>query len=269
MLKSYTLCSGSSGNCIFIQSNNTKVLVDCGMSMRRLDKALHELGSAIDELDAVFVTHEHSDHVCGLPMVSKHHHIPIFITAPCAEHIYTNALNLGKFNEAEALRADIRTIQPFEKYEVGDLVLMPFTTPHDSIDSVGYVVEDENEEKQLGIATDIGHISDKVKNCLIGCKQVIIESNHDPEMLMNGPYPYPLKVRVASECGHLSNPDCAAFLPELINAGCTNFTLFHLSEENNLPDLARKASVESLKACGARENDYILSVADRFEITPL
>lgn len=261
----YSLFSGSSGNCIYLEDGGSRILIDAGGSMRQIDLALQKVGTALSEIDAVWITHEHGDHTKGLPVMAKHLSIPFYCQREVAKELYLSLLQKGNRAEATALAKNIRTVNPGEEYEVGKLLITPFQTPHDSVDSQGFIVG----ERELGIATDLGHVSPEVALYLTGCKNVILESNHDLEMLYNGPYSPFLKERVASENGHLNNVASASFAGKLFSAGCENFTLFHLSSENNTHELALEAAREVLcGGLGAAENrDFRLQVANRYEVT--
>lgn len=263
-MNAYTLFSGSSGNCIYLQENSTRILVDCGCNTLRIQRALAHLDTSLSGIDAIFITHEHSDHTGALPVIAKNFAIPVYCQNEVAKELYLSLLNKGVKGEAAALAKCIRTVLPGEEYELGDFVIAPFSTPHDSVDSQGFVIG----EGELGIATDLGHVSEEVRRYLSGCQNVILESNHDLEMLATGPYPPYLKQRVASDRGHLNNRDCASFCTELLDKGCRSFTLFHLSKENNTPELALEQSRLALSERGAEEGkDYLLQVADRCEVT--
>ncbi len=260
----YTLFSGSSGNCIYLKKGKTEILIDAGGSARQIESALQSLGSSLSGIRGIFVTHEHSDHTKGLTTIAKHFSIPLFCQRDVAKELYLGLLQKGHQKEAAALARNIRTVTPGEEYESGEFLITPFSTPHDSADSQGFLIGD----RELGIATDLGHISSEVSDYLLGCRHVILESNHDLEMLYNGPYPPYLKERVASDCGHLNNADSARFTAQLLEKGCESFTLFHLSSENNTPQLAKEAHLLSLTEKGGRvDRDFLLSVAGRFEVT--
>ena len=228
-----TLYSGSTGNATYICAGGAKILIDAGKCTRTLCASLNELGVSIDEIDAIFLTHEHRDHTGALEVLTKKHPIPIHVTKK-------SALRLTAKPDS-ALAGCIVTHTPIFHEFVKDLRVTSFPTPHDSRESVGYHLEFEDENgitHMIGYATDIGHISTHVRNGLMGCESVVLESNHDPEMLWGGPYPYDLKERIASRWGHLSNPDCAEFAAELTANGTKNILLAHLSQENNDPQLA-------------------------------
>lgn len=260
----YSLFSGSSGNCIYLEDGGSRILIDAGGSMRRIELALQEVGTSLSEIDAVWITHEHVDHTKGLPVMAKHLSIPFFCQHKVAKELYLSLKQKGHHVEASALAKNIRVVCPGDEYEVGNLLITPFQTPHDSVDSQGFIVGD----RVLGIATDLGHVSAEAALYLTGCKHMILESNHDVEMLYNGPYPPYLKERVASDIGHLNNVSCAAFAEKLLHAGCENFTLFHLSSENNTPELALRETCDRLCGAGAvRNRDFLLRAACRHEVT--
>ncbi len=259
----YTLFSGSSGNCIYVKKNQTQILIDAGLSMRRIQDALEKISSSLSEINGIFLTHEHSDHTKALPMIAKHFSVPIYCHREVAKEMYLSLLQKSS-EEAACFARLVRTVESGEEYENGDILITPFTTPHDSQASQGFVLGD----RELGIATDLGHISTEVRSYLTGCKNVILESNHDLEMLYNGPYPPYLKERVASERGHLNNKVSAAFSADLLKHGCERFTLFHLSRDNNTPECAMRETGLALHSAGAQEGkDYLLQIADRFEVT--
>lgn len=224
-----TLFSGSSGNCIYIGSSRTKILIDAGKNAKAVCTALEHIGVSPCEIDAIFITHEHSDHISALRVLTNKYGIQIHAVAPCAECI---ASALGAKSEHVVFHTD-----PVYSVEVGDLTVSSFRTSHDSACAVGYKITTE-DGRCFGVATDTGIVTRGTGNALTGCEAVVIECNHDPDMLRNGPYPYYLKERIASRYGHLSNGDCARFVAYLAEHGTTHFLLAHLSRENNTPRLA-------------------------------
>lgn len=222
------LYSGSKGNSVLIESENAKILIDAGKSARALCTALNDVGTSIDEIDAIFITHEHRDHISALEILLKYHKIPVHIVGASARKLLMKGLSV--YEES------ICTHPPIFSVEIGNMLIKSFPTPHDSEFSVGYTIK--IGEKTIGYATDIGYITSEIKNALCGCESIVLECNHDEEMLMNGPYPYDLKLRIRSNRGHLSNADCASFASELCFVGTKNILLAHLSEENNDPALA-------------------------------
>ncbi len=241
----YALYSGSGGNSVFIRVGDDRILIDAGKSARALCKALEKIGENIADINAIFITHEHSDHVSALEVLSKKWDIPIHITEPSAK----------RFDRCPDAPIHAHLCRHGVEFcaSVGELCVFSFRTPHDSDMSVGYRIEfeDGEERRAIGLATDIGYISDEVRKNLSGCDAVIIESNHDVDMLMTGPYPYDLKLRVASKRGHLSNRECADFICELAEGGTKAFLLAHLSKENNEPDLAFDEASRAICTCDA------------------
>ena len=259
--KIYTLYSGSGGNSTFIKVGDTRILIDAGKSARALCRSLCDVGEDINDIDAIFITHEHSDHVSALEVLSKKHRIPIHITE-------ASALSLERL-PAPALLDNLCCHEIGFCEQVGELKITSFRTPHDSRMSVGYRIEFEDSgcEYAIGFATDIGYVSDEIRKNLTGCRAVVIESNHDVDMLMHGPYPRELKLRVSSKRGHLSNAECAELASELAQSGTEAFMLAHLSKENNEPTLALdeiRGAVEEYGAyvCVARPDEPVQLIID-------
>ncbi len=235
-----TLYSGSGGNATYIRVGETAILIDAGKSARTLCHALCEIGADIADIRAVFVTHEHSDHVSALEVLSKKHDFPIHIMGKSAARFDRLPHSL--------LHDHLVRHEGMFSETVGEMTVSSFRTPHDSRMSVGYRVlfSDDDGEHTLGIATDIGYVSDSVREGLTGCEAVVLESNHDVDMLMEGAYPYDLKLRIRSNRGHLSNADSACLASALAAEGTRAFLLAHLSEENNDPMLALDEAVSAI-----------------------
>lgn len=249
----WTLSSGSSGNCCYVKHNDIEFLIDAGISMRAITKALAGLGSSPERLSAIFVTHEHSDHVKGLPMMAKHYHIPIHAAG-------RTAMLLGDTDER-----CIHAHTPL--YEVAlaeDVRVSSFLTPHDSMTSVGYVFDLAGH--RFALATDMGMCAQTVADALSGCEGVILEANYDAQMLKDGPYPYSLQQRIASKAGHLENHDSARMAAYLALNGTKRFLLAHLSAENNSPDLALGTVKDYLSE---HRIEAEVEVADRYTPTRL
>ena len=227
----YTLFSGSTGNCIYIKNGRDEILVDAGKSAGAIEKSLTALGTTLKNIDAIFVTHEHSDHTSGLEIISKKYHIPIHISAPS----YQKVAYQGSFVSQCA-----KEHESHYEVSVGSLTVSSFEIPHDSAQNLGFVIKSEDDI--LGIATDIGHLTDDIKERLCGCKTAIIESNHDKFMLVAGKYPEFLKHRILSERGHLANEDSAELCLHLAKNGTSSITLAHLSRENNSPMSAHQVT---------------------------
>lgn len=243
------LFSGSRGNCTLIRDGDTAILVDCGKSARAVTTALKELGCDSASVAAIFITHEHSDHTSALESFLKRHPVPLHMTRSSAENC----------RAPEALADHLVVHETEYSVTVGSLKVTSFPLPHDSACHVGYVIESADDA--VGIATDMGHVTEEAYENLSRCRRCIIESNHDLEMLHEGPYPAFLKRRIASARGHLSNTDCAEFVCRLADAGVRAFALAHLSPENNIPNLAYSESRSALDSSG--HQDCELVVADR------
>ncbi len=229
-----SLYSGSSGNAWLLRCGPRAFLVDAGKSARTLTRALAACGMEPEELDGVFVTHDHGDHVSALPVFSARVPCPIYATEETAATLTAS----GVFRDRIVL------LPAGESVRVGEVTVTSYPTPHDAPGSVCYRFS--SDEDACGVATDVGCVTDGVLACLLGCRVVGVESNHDEERLRSGPYPYPLKRRILSPEGHLSNAACAALLRRLAEAGAEEVILAHLSRENNTPALALAAAREAL-----------------------
>jgi phosphoribosyl 1,2-cyclic phosphodiesterase len=235
------LASGSRGNSAVIATSQTRVLVDCGLSCRETCRRLAAQGIAPESLSAILITHEHSDHVAGLHVMAKKFRLPVFMTAP------THGAWCRQFKDSAGNRVQAERLELFSSgrgFSVGDMEVMPFTIPHDAADPVGFRFLAEGV--RLAIATDLGFMPQNVKDQLRRCDGLILESNHDLEMLRIGPYPWSVKQRVMSRVGHLSNEALAEFLTTDYDGGAAFLVLAHLSEQNNHPDLARVVAERAL-----------------------
>ena len=225
------LFSGSSGNCTLITAGGRSLLIDAGVSAKKICEALGACGTAPDMIEALFVTHDHIDHVRGISVLSKRYHVPVFMNLSTARA----CVDAGYFSPDDI--AD--SFYLYEKdvvYVRNGLEVRSFPIPHDAADPVGYRIEYEGEH--IAAATDTGHVTDGMLAHFEGCRTAVIEANHDPDMLENGPYPRMLKDRIASPVGHLSNIDCALFAQKLAESGTERIILAHISAENNTPELA-------------------------------
>ena len=232
--------SGSGGNCMLLSERDTHILIDAGISMRRLQQSLRACDLEIDDIGGVLITHEHSDHVSGLKMLLKYYALPLY-----APHTVASRL-CGMLPDAEEA---MHVIRPGEGFRLGAVNVRAFHTPHDTDESVGYRIEGRGS---FALATDMGHVTDEVLEGLMGADAVLIESNHDLDMLYNGPYPVPLKRRILSERGHLSNTDCAALAVRLAETGTRTVILGHLSKENNRPEIALRETENVLEGRNVR-----------------
>ncbi len=254
-----TLASSSSGNCTLVSNGSTNILIDAGISARRISAALKELGMCCCDIDAVFVTHEHSDHICGLKTMEKQFGIPIMAPSGVARGI------VSAVPETECY---IQIIPVGEELQIGSLNIHAFHTPHDTEESVGYKITDGI--KSFAIATDMGHVTEEVLRELIGVDAAVIEANHDIDLLKSGVYPFHLKKRILSDLGHMSNKLCGRLAGRLFQHGAKNIVLAHLSKENNTPELAYNTVAEQLRLCGGIPGDNIcLSVAPKTEHGPV
>lgn len=235
-MKFCPLFSGSSGNSIFLGEDNTNILVDVGMPGKAIDRELSEIGIEPKTIDAIFITHEHSDHIKGVGVFSRKYNVPIY-----APELTWQAMDgkLGKIKEE-----NIKVLG--EKYtEIKGLTVESFPIPHDAICPRGYKVH--GKTKKSCIATDLGHFSQEVKEALKDSDIILLESNHDIEMVKFGPYPYPLKQRILSSKGHLSNEDCGKAIVDIYDDEFKTIYLGHLSKTNNYPDLAYQTVINILR----------------------
>jgi len=252
-MKVCVFASGSGGNCLLLRGNKTNILIDAGISMRRTVSALAQAGLTMRDIGGVLITHEHSDHISGLKMLVKHHAVDIY-----APRTLANRLR-GLIPEAD----DYIHVIPVERpFMLGELQICAYHTPHDVDESVCYRIR---EDACFSLATDMGCVTDSVRRCLEGADTVLIESNHDEQMLRYGPYPVFLKRRILSDRGHLSNDNCAKLAAELAGGGTKRIILGHLSRENNTPELAVKAASAALEHTDAEL--YCAPVQGFLEVT--
>ena len=253
MAKVSVMYSGSSGNSTLISASGTSVLIDAGVSAKKICDGLCCRDMDISDINGIFITHAHTDHIKGLNVLLKKNKIPLYLT----HGTYYEAVKQG-LNVEDRL---INIITPSMSVSVGELQLTPFLTHHDAKESVGYSIK-LNDGRKIGFATDLGEITNEVHDALSGSEFVILESNHDVNMLKNGCYPYMLKQRILGKYGHLSNKTCAEEILNLAKLGTTRFILGHISRENNLPRLAYSETKNVLSSIGLYEDrDYILETA--------
>ena len=251
-LTAYTLYSGSSGNAVYVKSDDTEILIDAGVSARAVENGLRSIGTSLNNIQAIFVTHEHSDHTKGLEVISKKYHIPTHMTDPSARALIRDP--------KASLLGDLYLHPTNFTVKFGNTTVKAFPTPHDSAAAVGYSVEHRSTDgssEKFGLATDIGCITDTLLSELSGADSVVIEANHDVEMLLAGPYPYHLKRRILSDFGHLSNDHSAKLAEYLAEHGTKHFVLGHLSKENNYPPTAEA----TVRAALTDFSDITLAVA--------
>ena len=239
------LASGSRGNSTLVCSTRTQVLVDAGISCRETFKRMKAAGEDPHRLSAIVITHEHSDHVYGLTTLSKKLNIPVFMTG-AAHQAWKKALRDDTGDAPDLPRLEL--FAPGRGFQIGDIAITPFTVPHDAADPVGFTFRAEG--MKLAVAIDLGYLPPNVCDHLRGSDVLLMESNHDLEMLRGGPYPWSVKQRVMSRVGHLSNDKLADFFRDDYDGAASYIVLAHLSEQNNHPELARGAAQ---KALGARQ----------------
>jgi phosphoribosyl 1,2-cyclic phosphodiesterase len=226
------LGTGSRGNAVVVEADGTRVLVDCGFSLRETERRLARLGLAIDDLHAILLTHEHSDHAAGVGRVARRAGIKIYAT-----HGTLRATRLR--THAGAL-----PITPEQCFTLGALEIQAYPLPHDATEPCQFVIG--NGAERLGLLTDAGHVSAHMRQILDGCDALLLETNHDPDMLARGPYHPALKQRVGGDYGHLSNAQGAALLVQMDTTRLQHLVAGHLSEQNNTPEEARAALAEAL-----------------------
>ena len=223
------LGSGSKGNATFIESGRTRVLIDAGFSAIEIERRLAGIGIQAESLSAILITHEHGDHIRGISVLSRRYNLPVF-ASPAA--IKAAGVGLDRLHShAEFAAGTTFTFQ--------DLRIHPFTVSHDAADPVGFLINDGS--LTLGYCTDTGTVSRLMQHRLAGCHGLVLECNHDPDMLRDGPYPQALKQRVRSKTGHLANHETAALLVSLLHDGLQHVTLAHISETNNRPQLVEES----------------------------
>lgn len=251
MSKVCQLFSGSSGNSIYIASRDAKILVDAGVSCKRLSQGLMDIGEDPSEISAIFITHEHSDHIKGVKVFAKKYNIPVFAEENVLEAMYS-AGHITRGIPAEKISGNM---------ELCGVEIVPFQNSHDSVACVGYRFN-LMDGRSVSVCTDTGYVTNDAKSKITGSDLVFLESNHEITMLQNGPYPYPLKQRILSDYGHLSNEACSEFASYLVENGTTRLILSHLSKENNYPNLALQTTLSKLNDSGFSENvDFRLRVS--------
>ncbi|MRR34227.1 MBL fold metallo-hydrolase [bacterium] len=227
------LASGSKGNSLFVEAGETKILIDAGLSAREIVARLASIEVAVSEINGIIISHEHNDHIRGAGTLARKFDIPVLLSYPASRE------TAGHFRSARLIEFESGC-----SFEFRDLLIDPFPITHDTVDPVGIVVE--SRDGRIGVATDLGLATRLVKEKLKGCRALVLESNHDEEMLANGPYPWHLKQRIKSRHGHLSNSEAAELLADVLGPGLESVFLAHLSEVNNHPEKALDAFRKTL-----------------------
>ena len=258
-----SIASGSSGNCIYIGSEATHLLVDVGISGKKAEAGLNELDITGRDLDGILVTHEHVDHIAGLGVLARKYHIPIYAT-PGTISAIQKCSSVG--NIEEELFVPVR---PDNRLCIKDLVINPMKISHDAAEPVGYRVS--YGCRRVAVCTDLGYFNDYTVECLRGMDAVLIEANHDVNMLQVGPYPYHLKQRILGDRGHLSNENSGRLLSRILHDNMKSIVLGHLSKDNNLPELAYEAVRMEITMGDNPYNasDFDIQVAKRSEVSPV
>lgn len=253
MLNFCSLYSGSSGNSLFVQTENTRILIDAGVSSKKIEEGLKSIDVEPSSIDAILVTHEHSDHIQGLGTFSKKFDTPIYANQETIDNMQNQILKISEKN--------IKKFKVADKFSIGDIDIKSFSIPHDAANPCGFNIFKEN--KKLSIATDIGHMDNKLIKNLEDSLFILLESNYDPEIIKYSRYPYSLKSRITGPLGHLSNDSAGKTISYLLKSGLKSAMLGHLSKENNFPELAYKTVADQLMEQNNFNNSISLSVANR------
>lgn len=249
MLEISVLGSGSRGNATLVRTEKTSVLIDAGFTCKQITLRMAEAGWSPDRLDGIVVSHEHSDHIRGLRVLNRRHEQTLYASEATLDTPEVRATELGR----------TVSITAGESFSIGDIDITPFTIPHDAADPLGFIIEAEGI--RLGHVTDIGFPTELARHHLRGCHALVLESNHDRDMLINGPYPWPVKQRIMSRSGHLENTDAAVLLADVLHGDLQTVLLAHLSQQNNSPDAASTSFATMLdeKANGHRPRVIVTS----------
>ena len=255
MIKFMSLSSGSCGNCYYLGTEKDGIIIDAGVSLRRLKKVLMEYNLDYDSFSAVLVTHDHLDHIRHLGSFCKRLHKPVYtsyvIHGALARHTFT----------APTIAPCRRVLPEGECVEIAGMKVRYFVVPHDATQTVGYAIE--VEDHKFVIMTDVGRMTDEAVAFARQADTVVVESNYDMDMLMSGPYTYELKMRIVQGCGHLSNDECASAIRRFYHPALKNIFLCHLSENNNTHDLAYRCSLEALQSLGVKKGEIALRCLPR------
>lgn len=251
MAKIVPLFSSSKGNSYYIQGNGSAILIDAGRNLKQIELAMSQNGLSMRDVRAIFVTHEHTDHISALMVMLKRYDIPLYASRGTLDYMtrYDKVPPSARLNEIENI------------VETDDFRVQRVDTSHDAAEPCGYFITTP-DGRRMSVVTDTGFLTEDARLAISRSHLAVVESNHDIDMLREGPYPYILKKRILSDNGHLSNASCAEALPGFVGAGLTRIILGHLSEENNTPHLALSESIEALNRAGMVLNaDYTIDVA--------
>lgn len=254
MLKCCSLYSGSSGNSFFVQSDNSKILIDAGVSCKKIETALkNNFNLSLKNIDAIFVTHEHIDHSKSLNLISSKYNLPVYASNGTWKALKEKTKDISDNNK--------KIIDLDKSFDFKDLRIFPFSTYHDAAEPCGFNIYNNNSK--ISIATDLGYIDDRIFNNLKNSSFIMLESNYEPNILKMSSYPYNLKRRILGKNGHLSNGEAGETISGLMNFGLKNALLIHLSKENNVPEIAYETVVEKLKNRNCILDNIDLTVAPR------
>lgn len=258
-MKLASISSGSKGNCILVENKRTSILVDAGISRKRIEEGLDCYGKTPNDIDGIVITHEHSDHIKGLGVLLRKYDIPVYGTEKTIEYIL-NSSSIGKIN------SDLfHVIKPQQDFSIDDIDLMPLHISHDALDPVCYKFMCGDDA--CAVVTDLGEYDYRLTGYLQELNAILVESNHDVGMLQTGPYPYHLKQRIWGNRGHLSNESCGRLINDIISEKLSHIILGHLSQENNYPDLAYEAVRNEINFGDNdfQADDFNIKVASRVE----
>ena len=258
MFQFCSLYSGSSGNCSFVQTDTTKILIDAGQSAKKIEEGLNTININPSSIDGILITHEHVDHTKGLGLFSKKFNIPVYANCETWDAMP---------NQKEKIEEENIKSFTFKKFSIGDIDILPFSIPHDAANPCGFNIYHGN--KKMSIATDLGHVDKEIMEHLSKSKFLLLEANYEPEVLRCSKYPFLLKRRIDGPNGHLSNNDAGIAISSLAKAGLNRVMLGHLSKENNFPELAYKSVVEKLIENNVPTDNINLSIASRFEASSM
>ncbi|MCR4694521.1 MAG: MBL fold metallo-hydrolase [Pseudobutyrivibrio sp.] len=258
----FSIASGSSGNCICVGDDSTHVMIDAGISGKRIEAGMNKYNYTTADMAGLLITHEHSDHVSGLGVISRKYHIPIYATAATIRAIRSQK-SLGNIDDTL-----FHVIYPDQDFTLGSLTIHPFHISHDAADPVAYRIE--NIRSKVAVCTDLGYYDDYIIDNLTGLDAMLLEANHDIHMLEVGSYPYQLKQRILSDHGHLSNEASGQLLCKVLNDNIKHIFLGHLSHENNYPDLAYETVNLEINMDGSipyKGKDFDITVASRTDVS--
>ena len=254
MIKLHPLYSSSSGNLFHLETEKTNILIDAGVNYKSIKEGLESIEKNVEDISAVIITHEHTDHIKGLPLLCRKHNIPIYTCSKTAKHI-------KEMLQERNISADIQEIDYGHEFKIKDLNITPFETSHDALMPCGFRIQ--NKDLVLGYATDLGYVSNEVFEYLANSNYIVLESNYDKTMLDYGSYPFPLKRRIKSITGHLSNEDCAHAISTLSKTGNSKFLLGHLSQNNNDVQTAENTINDILIKNGIDLNNFSIDFASK------